>query len=241
MRVFGSVLLALWLAVSTPVFSLLALLSSPLPPHRRYQIISQWSRLLIFAARVFCGIRHRVIGMENLPAAPCVLLSRHESAWETVAYQTIFPPQAIVLKKELLRIPFFGPGLARMSPIAINRADGRRALREVVAQGKQRLADGFYVLVFPEGTRMQPRESREYHIGGAFLANKANCPAVPVAVDSGKYWPKNGFFKRAGLITVRIGPPIDGALPVKEINRKAREWIEAARRAGGQKNKPRRI
>ena len=229
MRFLGSALLALWLALSTPVFSALALLSSPLPAGRRYQIISRWSCLLVLAARIFCGIRYRTEGMENLPPSPCVLLSRHESAWETFAYQRIFPPHAVVLKKELLRVPFFGPGLARMSPIAIDRSDGRAALRGMGLEGAARLRAGFYVVVFPEGTRMRPDECGEYHPGGAWLAKKAGVPAVPVAVDSGKCWPKNAFFKRSGLITVRVGPPLDSSLPVKEINARARAWIESAR------------
>ncbi len=229
MRRLGSVLFALWLAVSTPVFSLLAILSSPLPPLWRYRIIARWSHLAILAARIFCGIRYRVLGMENLPAAPCILLSRHESAWETIAFQAIFPPHAIVLKRELLRIPFFGWGLARMSPIAINRADGRRALREIREQGRARIAAGMSVVVFPEGTRMSPDSSAEWHPGGAWLAKEAGVPAVPVSVDSGRCWSKNAFFKRAGLITVRIGPPISPDLPVKEINARARRWVEAAR------------
>ena len=226
MRPLGSVCLALWLLVSTPIFSLLALLSSPLPPLSRYRLIAQWSRLLVLAARWLCGIRYRVEGMDNLPPSPCVLLSRHESAWETIAYQIIFPPQSIVLKKELLRIPFFGWGLARMSPIAINRADNRRALRAIGEQGQQRLREGFYVVIFPEGTRLRPGERRPYQPGGAWLAKQAQVSAVPVAVNSGTCWPKNAFLKRPGLITVRIGPPIDCTLPVKEINERARQWIE---------------
>ena len=229
MRPIGSVLFALWLAVITPPFSVMALLSSPLPPLVRYRIISRWSKLVVMAARVFCGIRHVVLGMENLPSSPCVLLSRHESAWETIAYQYIFPPQVMVLKRELLRIPFFGWGLARMSPIAINRADGRKALRQIARQGKRRIADGFYVVIFPEGTRMSPEATRPYHSGGAWLVREAQVPAVPVAVDSGVCWPKNGFFKRAGTITVQIGPPIDCTLPVKEINARAQAWIESVR------------
>ena len=227
----GSVLLAAWLVLSTPPFAIVAVLSSPLPPLLRYRIISQWSRLLIFAARIFCGIQHRVVGMENFPARPCVLLSRHESAWETIAFQTIFPPNAIVLKKELLRIPFFGWGLARMNPVAINRADGRRALREIGEQGRRRLADGWHVAVFPEGTRLSPDDSADWHPGGAWLAKQAKVPAVPVSVDSGKCWPKNAFFKRPGMITVRIGEPIDSSLSVSEINSRAQKWVEKSRAA----------
>lgn len=222
----GSLLLAAWLAVATPVFSAIALLITPLPPLSRWHIIAQWSRLVILTARIFCGIRYQVIGMENLPKSPCVLLSRHESAWETLAFQVILPPQVMVLKRELLRIPFFGWGLARMSPIAINRADGRRALREIGEQGKKRLAQGFYIVVFPEGTRMTPGQTADYHPGGAWLAKEANVPAVPIFVDSGTCWPKNAFRKHAGQITVRIGAPISSDQSVKEINAQAKQWIE---------------
>ena len=229
MRFIGSVLFAAWLALVTPLFWLIAVLSSPLPALWRYRIIAQWSRLAILAARICCGIRHQVRGMENLPPHPCVLLSRHESAWETIAYQHIFPPQSIVLKKELLRIPFFGWGLARMSPVAINRSDGRRALRDIDEQGRRRLDEGFYVVVFPEGTRLPPGETGDYHPGGAWLAKRAAVGVVPISVNSGYCWPKNGFFNtRAGLITVCVGPPIDSSLPIKEINRRAQQWINSA-------------
>ena len=179
-------------------------------------------------ATLLCGIQYQIKGKNNLPATPCVLLSRHESAWETIAYQVIFPPQSIVLKRELLRIPFFGWGLARMSPIAINRADGRRALRDIGEQGKQRLSDGFYIVIFPEGTRLAPDERRSYQPGGAWLAKHLGVAAVPVAVDSGRCWRKNSFFKDSGLITVQIGKPIDTKdLSVQEINAQAKEWIES--------------
>lgn len=233
MRPIGSILFALWLLIITPPFSVLAILSSPLPPLVRYRIISQWSKLVVLAARIFCGIRHVVRGMENLPSSPCVLLSRHESAWETIAYQYIFPPQVMVLKRELLWIPFFGWGLSRMSPIAINRSDGRRALRQIAEQGAKRIAEGFYVVVFPEGTRMSPERTCPYHPGGAWLMRQVQIPGVPIAVDSGSCWPKNGFFKRAGTITVQIGRPIDYNLSVKEINASAQEWIETARGVNG--------
>ena len=228
-RWIGSILLAGWLIISTPLFSIIALLSSPLSAKIRYRIISQWSRLIILFCRIFCGIRYQVIGLDNLPSSPCVILSRHESAWETIAYQIIFPPQAIVLKKELLKIPFFGWGLARMSPIAIDRADGRQALRQIREQGRQRLQNGFYIIVFPEGTRMHPQQKRPYHIGGAWLAKETKVPVVPVYINSGLCWPKNGFFKKSGVITVRIGPPIiSDNLSAKTINQQARQWIESA-------------
>lgn len=134
----------------------------------------------------------------------------------------------MVLKRELLRIPFFGWGLARMSPIPIDREAGHSALRILGEAGAQRISDGFYVSVFPEGTRMRPGERRPWHIGGAWLAHRAGVPAVPVAVDSGACWPRNSFWKRAGVVTVKIGLPVSGDLTPQEINDRARNWVESA-------------
>ena len=224
----SSALFAVWLAAATVVFSFVAIAVSRLSAHRRYHIISStWSRAVTEGARMICGIRWKVIGMRNLPASPCVILSRHESAWETIAFQRIFPPQVFVLKRELLNVPFFGWGLRRMSPIPIDRASGASALRRMRDAGLARLRDGFYVVVFPEGTRARPGENPPHHSGGAFIAKAAGVPAVPVTLDSGKCWPRRGFLKRAGVVTVRIGPPIDCAeLSPAEITRRARAWME---------------
>ena len=141
--VFGSFALALWLVLATPLFALIALMIAPLPPKKRYAIIALWSAGTIFFARVFCGIRYRVIGRENIPNVPCIFFSRHESTWETLAFQSILPPQAIVLRRSLLSIPFFGWGLRQMSPIAIDRQRGTAALRLMLRQGRARLREGF--------------------------------------------------------------------------------------------------
>ena len=163
---------------------------------------------------------------------PAVILSQHQSAWETLAFQEIFPPQVLVLKRELLWIPFFGWGLALMSPIAINRANGRAALRDIARRGKERLAQGFWVVVFPEGTRVRPGQRREYQQGGAWLAAQCGVPVVPVAHNAGRLWPRNGFLKRPGTVTVRIGPPIEAAnRDPKTINELARTWIEEQQKA----------
>ena len=223
-----SAVFAVWLAVATVVFSFVALAVSGLPARRRWRVIAgSWSRLVVGGARVICGIRWRVSGMRNLPATPCVILSRHESAWETIAFQRIFPPQVFVLKRELLGIPFFGWGLRRMSPIPIDRRGGASALREMRDAGVARLRAGFYVVVFPEGTRARPGERPPHHSGGAFIAKAAGVPAVPVTLDSGKFWPKNGFWKSPGVITVKIGEAIDTSdLSPAEITRRAKEWME---------------
>ena len=222
-----SALFAVWLAAATVVCSFLALAITRLPAHRRWRMIAAtWSRSVVVGARVICGIRWRVSGMRNLPASPCVIASRHESAWETIAFQLIFPPQVFVLKRELLRVPFFGWGLKRMSPIPIDRSGGASALRRTRDEGARRLREGFYVVVFPEGTRANPGEHPPHHPGGALLAKAAGVPVVPVALNSGKFWPRRGFLKRAGVVRVRIGPPIaTGELSPAEITRRARDWM----------------
>jgi 1-acyl-sn-glycerol-3-phosphate acyltransferase len=228
MNVLRSALFALALVVITPPYSLLALATLPLPRHLRYRIISGWSIAVVHLARRICGIRWRVEGLENLPREACVILSKHQSAWETLAYQLIFPPQVLVLKRELLWIPFFGWGLALMSPIAINRAHGTKALRELARRGRERLAQGFWVVIFPEGTRVAPGTRRRYQPGGAWLAEKAGAPIVPVAHNAGLLWPRNGFLKRPGVITVRIGVAIraEGRRP-DELTQLAEAWIES--------------
>jgi 1-acyl-sn-glycerol-3-phosphate acyltransferase len=230
--ILRSTLFALALCVVTPPYAVFALLTFPLPRMTRYLLISGWSRLVIRLARWILGIEWRVEGRENLPARPAVILSKHQSAWETMAFQLIFPPQVLVLKRELLWIPFFGWGLALMSPIAINRSRGMRALRTIARRGRERLAQGFWVVVFPEGTRVAPGSQRAYHPGGAWLASASGAPVVPVAHNAGLLWPRNAFLKRAGTVTVRIGPPIEAAnRDPQTINELARIWIEEQQKA----------
>jgi 1-acyl-sn-glycerol-3-phosphate acyltransferase len=232
MTLLRSSLFVLALLVFTPPYALLALATFPLPRMMRYRVISGWSRLVIVLARLILRIRWRVEGREHLPQRPAVILAKHQSAWETMAFQLIFPPQVHVLKRELLWIPFFGWGLALMSPIAIDRRRGLSALRAVARKGAKRLAQGFWVVVFPEGTRVKPGERRAYQPGGAWLAAAAGAPVVPVAHNAGLLWPRYGFLKRAGTVTVRIGPAIDPAgRDPATINRLAEAWIEEQQKA----------
>ena len=227
MTCLRSALFALALAVITPPYALLALLCAPLPRLARYRVISGWSRCVVVLARAILGIRWRVEGREHLPASPAVILAKHQSAWETMAFTLIFPPQVHVLKRELLWIPFFGWGLALMSPIAIDRSRGLAALRAIARRGGERLRQGFWVVVFPEGTRVAPGGRRKYQLCGAWLAAHAGAPIVPVAHNAGKCWPRNSFLKYPGTVTVRIGRPIEaaGRAPAM-INAIAEEWIE---------------
>ena len=232
MTLLRSALFALGLVLVTPPYALLALATFPLPRMARYRIISGWSRLVVLLAKAILGIDWRVEGRENLPARPSVILAKHQSAWETMAFQIIFPPQVLVLKRELLWIPFFGWGLALMSPIAIDRSRGQAALRAIARRGGERLKQGFWVVVFPEGTRVAPGAEREYQPGGAWLACASGAPVVPVAHNAGLFWPRNAFVKRPGTVTVRIGPPIDAAnRDPKTVNELAKTWIEEQQKA----------
>lgn len=207
----------------------------PLDPITRSKIIGYWACFIVWWLRVTCGLRHEVKGAENIPPAPCVILSKHQSAWETIAFQTIFPPQAWVLKRELLLIPVFGWALAATRPIAIDRREGVNALRSVAEQGADRLRGGRFVVVFPEGTRMAPGEKGRYNPGGAMLAVKAGVGVLPVAHNAGEFWPRHGFLKKPGVVQVAIGPMIrtDGRR-AKQVNLEAEKWIEAEmERMGG--------
>lgn len=231
MTALRSALFALALVVVTPPYALVALATFALPRRARYRIISGWSRLVLRLARALCGIRWQVEGREHLPAQPAVILSKHQSAWETIAFQEIFPPQVMVVKRELLWIPFFGWGLALMSPIAIDRAKGRASLRDIARRGKERLAQGFWVVIYPEGTRVRVGETRPYQQGGAWLAAQCGVPVVPVAHNAGRLWARNAFLKRPGTVTVRIGPPIGTqGRPAQQINAEVQAWIEGEQR-----------
>jgi 1-acyl-sn-glycerol-3-phosphate acyltransferase len=232
MTALRSVLFAASLVLITPPYALLALATFPLPPMLRYRVISGWSRAVLFLARRLLRIDWKVEGHENLPACPAVILSKHQSAWETLAFQQIFPPQVHVLKRELLWIPFFGWGLALMSPIAIDRSRGVAALRNIARRGRERLDQGFWVVIFPEGTRVAPGEKRAYQLGGAWLAAASGAPIVPVAHNAGRVWPRNAFIKRPGTVTVRIGPPIESRdRDPKMLNELAETWIEEQQKA----------
>ena len=223
-----SAFFALALLLLTPPYSIAALMTVVLPRQARWRIISGWAHCVIWLARVLLGISYRVEGLQHLPGSPAVILSKHQSAWETIAFQIIFPPHVHVLKKELLWIPFFGWGLALMSPIAIDRGRGSRALRQMAEQGAARLAQGFCILVFPEGTRVSPGTTGNYRVGGAWLAVRTGAPVIPVAHNAGHYWGRNAFTKRPGEIRVVIGEAIasEGLTP-ELLNAKVKAWIEA--------------
>ena len=226
-----SILFVVLMTLVTVPYSLVTVAVRPLPPLPRHRIVSFWAKITAFLIWHVLGIRWRVEGRENIPARPCVFLAKHQSAWETLVLEAILPRLVFVLKKELLRIPFIGWGLASCSMIAIDRNDRRGALQQVIEQGKERLAQGFSVLIFPEGTRVAPGHTRRYLAGGAALAVSAGVPVVPIAHNAGEFWPKGAFVKIPGEVLVSIGPPIDPqGKSVDELNRLAAQWIEAEMR-----------
>lgn len=213
--------------ILTVVFAIISLLTFPFKPRTRYGIISVWAYLVVGLAKFICGVRYRVIGRENLPVEPSIVLSKHQSAWETLAFQLILPPQVWVLKKELLRVPFFGWGLAMLSPIAIDRGSATRSLKQTLEQGRDRLAKGWWIVIFPEGTRITPGHRGRYHLGGAWLACRTGAPVVPIAHNAGTVWRKNAFIKHPGTIIVSIGPAIHPqGMTADTLNRKVEDWIE---------------
>lgn len=198
------------------------------PAAWRYQIARSWCAVSIWALRLICGVRWRVEGRENLPDEAVIFFSKHQSTWETLGLVVLLPPHVHVLKRELLKLPFFGWGLAAVRPIAIDRGAGRAAVEQMVSQGRERLVAGRCVMIFPEGTRVRPGETARYRMGGAVLAAETGTSVVPIAHNAGELWPRHSFLKWPGEITVAIGPPIDTHGKIAdEINTEARQWIES--------------
>lgn len=214
--------------LSIIVFASLLLLTFPVPFRWRYTLIRVWSALNLFLLRVICGLKYRVSGYDNIPKGPVVILSNHQSTWETITFQYIFPPLAWVLKRELMWIPLFGWALALLKPIAIDRGAGRRAVDQIIEQGSKRLQVGRCVMVFPQGTRVAHGQKRRYGIGGAVLAVESGYPVLPVAHNAGRYWPRRGFLKYPGTIEVRIGPVIETrGQKAETVIQATQTWIES--------------
>lgn len=192
----------------------------------RYFHMTRWAWFVVRWLKLTCNLDMRVEGQENIPEGAAIVLANHQSAWETIALQMVLPPQTWVLKRELLWLPVFGWGLAMMRPVAIDRSAGKKALKQVIEQGKDRLGRGQWLIIFPEGTRTAPGEQKRYAIGGAMLAEKSGYPVVPVCHNAGEFWGKGKFTKRPGTITVVIGPTIDThGKRASEINDQAEKWI----------------
>lgn len=221
-----SLLFFLGQSLSAVFFGVFGVLFAFCPYSFRYRFITTWSHFVIWWAKVVCGVHYRVTGLEHLPQQSAIVLCKHQSAWETLFLQTLLPPQSWVLKKQLLSIPFFGWGLKMLEPIAIDRTKSH-SIKQLLQEGKKRLNQNRWVVIFPEGSRIAVGKSGKYSRSGMALAKETGAPIVPIAHNAGVFWPRSAFIKRPGTIELVIGPTIDPSLyTIEEIQQKVRDWIE---------------
>lgn len=198
-----------------------------LPLAGRYRLLNLYNHFLMFWFRIACGVRYDIQGTHHLPDGPCVIQANHQSEWETVFLQVMKPPVCTVLKQELLLIPVFGWGLRLLRPISLDRSKPARAIKQVLSQGVARLGTGLSVLIFPEGTRVEPGERKRYNKSGSVVACRAGVPVLPVAHNAGERWPGRHWVKRPGVLRVRIGEPIPTAGRTSdEVLADVEAWIE---------------
>jgi 1-acyl-sn-glycerol-3-phosphate acyltransferase len=228
-----SALYVLWLVVTVVPWAIFVLLLSIfVRGSRLYWFTIVWLRMTIWGARVICGVRHRIQGIENLPDSRVILCPKHQSTWETFAFPTLMPhPLCYVFKRELLMIPFFGWAMGRLDMIHIDRSKRAEAWNRVAEQGRRFMAQGNWVIMFPEGTRIPRGSQGVYKSGASRLAVATDTPLVPIAVTSARCWPRKSFTLHAGVIDISIGKPIpvDGREP-DELMREVEAWIEAEMR-----------
>lgn len=214
--------------VSAVIIEIAILLTVPFPRRVTDRVIGTWARFNIWTLKVVCGLDYRVRGLENLPDEPAIVISNHQSAWETLCFQLFFPPVSFVLKRQLLWIPIFGWGLAAYRPIAIDRSQKIRALDQMIHQGIERLSDGRWLVIYPEGTRMKPGSPGTFQAGGAMISSRSGAPILPVAHNAGVFWPRRSFLKYPGTIDVVIGAPVwPEGRKARAINGEVESWIRA--------------
>jgi 1-acyl-sn-glycerol-3-phosphate acyltransferase len=221
-----NILFYLGLIPVTVVLTLLGWILFFMPFKTRYWIITRWSHFFIFWAKLTCGLGYKVEGLENLPKQAAIVFSNHQSAWETIFFQVLLPPQTWILKKSLLYIPVFGWGLSLIEPIAIQRR-GANAREKLISQGIEKLKQNRWVIIFPEGTRVAVGEDKRFAKGGASLAQASGYPIVPIRHNAGLFWPRGFFIKKPGIIQLSIGPLIQTQnKSINEINTEAENWIK---------------
>jgi 1-acyl-sn-glycerol-3-phosphate acyltransferase len=230
LQTFRSLFFLLGMALLTMVFGILCLFTIFIPYKMRYAFITYWSAANLWWLRITCGLSYEIMGKENIPDYPCIVMSNHQSTWETMALGPIFPPLTWVVKRELFFVPIFGWGLALTHPIALNRNAGRKAVDQLVEQGMKKIKNGHWILIFPEGTRTPPGTKRKFKIGGALLAEKSGAPIIPVAHNSGNFWARKQFTKKPGTIKMIIGREITTqGKTAEQINNEVYAWISEKR------------
>ena len=209
------------------LYAVLLILAMPFSIEFRTTIIKQWIRINLFWIQLTCGLDYEVQGLENIPPhTGFIVMSKHSSTWETIALQLFFPPMVWVVKRELMRLPFFGWGLKAMDAIGIDRGTGRKAIKQLVDEGRQRMDEGRIIMLFPEGTRVMPGQHKPFKIGGAILAAQTGYAILPVAHNAGEFWPRHSWIKWPGKIKVVIGEPIlPGERKADEIIKQVDAWV----------------
>lgn len=231
MTTLRSLLFLLGALVVTPIFGLLVPAGRALGLKVPFVLARTYTRIMLEWAKWSLGIRYEVRGWEHVPRAPAIIMAKHQSAWETLFLDAMFPDQCWIVKKELLWLPFVGWGLMAIRCIAIDRSSGAAAREQIVEQGAQRLKDGIWVTIFPEGTRVAPGQRGRYGIGGPLLATRTGAPILPIAHNAGELWPRYAFRKRPGVVQVVIGPLIETAgRDVLSVKNEVEDWIEAQMR-----------
>ena len=227
-RVLRSILHVVFVFTTGVLFAAATLPFFWAPRDFLWGFVNHYCRLSLWAGEFFCGIKVVAEGLENLPDSPSVIMIKHSSALETYGHVPFFPRTSWVLKRELFWIPVFGWALKFIfKPIAIDRTSGNTAVKQVIKQGKEKLAEGTWVTVFPEGTRMAPGETRKYGVSGAALAKEAGVMIVPVAHNAADFWQRRELKKRPGTVRFCVGPPIDASgRPPRETNLIVQAWIE---------------
>ncbi|MBK6006202.1 1-acyl-sn-glycerol-3-phosphate acyltransferase [Ramlibacter ginsenosidimutans] len=236
MAFLRSVLHAIWMLITVIPYALAIVFSAPFAkPVTLYGLAQAWLRHVMVSLRFLCGVDWRVEGMENLPqgeTSPGILLVKHQSTLETFLLPVLMPhPLAFVFKKELLYIPFFGWAIGRLDMVHIDRSQRAQAFNKVVAQGKRLLAQGVWVIMFPEGTRIPRGQAGTYKSGGTRLAVATGAPVIPIAVATAREWPRKAFVKHPGTVRISIGKPISSeGRSADELMREVEAWIEAEMR-----------
>ncbi|MCK5191138.1 MAG: 1-acyl-sn-glycerol-3-phosphate acyltransferase [Methylococcales bacterium] len=226
----GSSVLFIFIILSVPTFGPMILSTFFFPLSVRYKVANLWVASVIWLTKILCGLTYQVEGLDNLPKDQgFIVLSKHQSAWETLALRLFLPMQTTVLKRSLTQIPIGGWALSILKPIVIDRDKPRQALNTIIKQGTERLKEGLVVVIFPEGTRAAPGENKKFNAGGALLAHHSGYPVIPLAHNAGEFWPRYSFLKYPGTIKVKIGPAIEAkGKKAKEINSEAEAWIAQA-------------
>ncbi|MDW3095912.1 MAG: lysophospholipid acyltransferase family protein [Gammaproteobacteria bacterium] len=230
MRFIRSLIFLLGMTISTCLWVIPCILARLLPYHICFAIVSSWCTFNVRWAKFTCGIHYEISGLENIPEKACVIMSNHQSTWETLAYPSIFPTLTWVIKKELLYVPLFGWGIASTQPIALDRKQGKKSFIQLIKDGKDKLNLGRFIIIFPEGTRIPYDEERPLKIGGFVLAKKSNTYILPVAHDAGRLWPRNGFLKSPGTIHLHIGKPFPTQdQTAEQLRERYATWLKETR------------